>query len=441
MPPGVGVFRSDPQPQVAPPRVPAAALTTGSQPPRIARQLATMMATVGMSWPQQGEPTLLQRIPGRSQVVPLTLTYGQQPPTIGPLALEDVVVTRAAWPETHEPPLPVEPSVRRRYIVALTLDYGDAPPITGPLTAVEYALMRQLLEPPRPVIGSEPPPPVKIVPLTLTYGNQPARIGPLTPTELALAVRSWEPGPPRMLPPVVSAGWDVPPPVVNQPKPWTRLAAAIPIAWLPPDPVPPRPVSLAPLTLTYGQQPPNVGPLSMLEQLLIGLAWTSPASLRAPIGSAAWDVPVSAPAYVPWTAPARMPLEAWYPTPWPILERPTYLESVDRPIPHRSRMVLHAWYPPPPMVRRDPTAPIPRTDLPQKRSAPWQQLLVNRAWDEPQRIVRARILYTLASQLGIYHLALSPTGVIVPASALTLIMPPSVLSIIVPASATSVIYP
>jgi hypothetical protein len=441
MPPGVGVFRSDPQPQVAPRRVPAAALTTGDQPPRITRQVATMMAAVGMSWPQQGEPTLLQRIPGRSQIVPLTLTYGQQPPTIGPLAIEDVVITRAAWPESHEPPLPVEPAARRRYIVPLTLAYGDAPPITGPLTAVEYALARLLLEPPRPVIGSEPPPLVKIAPLTLTYGNQPTPAGPLTSVELSLLVRSWEPGPPRMLPPVMSAGWDVPPAVVNPPMPWTRLAAAIPIAWRPPDPVPPRPVSVAPLTLAYGQQPPNIGPLSALEQLIIGLVWTTPAPLRAPIVSAAWDVPATAPAYVPWTSLARMPLEAWYPTPWPVLERPTYIESVDRPIPHRSRMVLHAWYPPPPIVRRDPTAPIPRTDAPSKRSAPWQLQLVVRAWDEPQRIIRARILYTTPSALATYHMALSPTGVIVPSSALTLILPPSVFSIIVPASATSVIYP
>lgn len=286
----MGIWRNDPQPVQLPPRVPASALTTGSQPPRNAVAGAIAMACILASWPAQGEPRPIQPIQGRSQIAPLTLVYGQQPPRIDPMPEVQARVAIASWPEDREPRLQFNnQQPERRYVVAQTLKYGSQPPVAGPLTTIELNIAVRSWDspfqsPPQlegtagwniPVAAAAQVPFARITvgwptsdqygqkssqiaPLTLVYGDQPPVAGALSPAELGTFVRSWEP----------------------------------------PRSEPPQLVKIAPLTLLYGQQPPVVGALSVTQLSIIGVesAWWPAQSEN---DNAGWNVPIAAQTFLP----------------------------------------------------------------------------------------------------------------------------------------------
>jgi hypothetical protein len=110
----------------------------------------------------------------------------------------------------------------------------------------------------------------KIAPLTLTYGAQPTPTSALSTLELAQLVATWAqtwgtqtaPG---------SAAWNVPPTLVVLPH--VPAQGHIWTASEPPWVAPPRPVTIAPLALVYGQQPPINPPLSVVEYGQLVGAW------------------------------------------------------------------------------------------------------------------------------------------------------------------------
>lgn len=232
----MGIFYNDPQPTQRAPRLPASALTTGSQPPRNAVAGAIAMATILAAWPAQGEPRPIQPMQGRSQIAPLTLQYGQQPPIAGSITPTEMSIVRSSWPDEGEPRLQQHNHYpeRRRYIAPQTLVYGQQPPVAGAIT----------------------------------------------PTELNIAVRSWDP--PFLYPEseANSAGWNIPAPIASQ-VPYTRVT----ISWPPDGSLAQRTTQIAPLTLVYGQQPPIVA----IRILAPPPQWWSAQSAPP---SAAWNVPV-----------------------------------------------------------------------------------------------------------------------------------------------------
>lgn len=290
----MGIFRSDPQPVQLTPHVPASALTTGSQPPRIASQLAMAMAVVGMAWPQAGEPHPIQPMQGRSQIAPLTLVYGQQPPIAGPLSVTETAIAVLSWePARSEPPKLIGSAAWNAPVVILPV---------GPITPQEMAVVRSAWEPPAPI----PPFPVKIAPLTLVYGQAPPVDGPLTETELNIAIAPLAWWPPQNARP--SAAWNIPP--IAAGVPFTPLPLNIVGSWQT-DWRAQSAGLIAPLTLVYGQQPPVQGPLtvpSLTAILSPRDIWTS----QSEPDNAHWNVPpISA-----FLSFARLPqsvLAAWLP--------------------------------------------------------------------------------------------------------------------------------
>lgn len=324
----MGIFRSDPQPVQLTPHVPASALTTGSQPPRIASQLAMAMAVVGMAWPQPGEPHPIQPLQGRSQIAPLTLVYGQQPPRIDAMPrVQFNTVLRVSWPEDKEPRLQFNnEQPDRRYVAPLTLVYGSQPPVTGPLSSVAARSWDPVLQIPNrqtrsaawdvPVTVSSVPffrAPVlwtpadwsaqkgpQFAPLTLVYGDQP----PL----LVRSPRAFDT--PSVLPqrPIGSAAWDVPA-VISSQVPFVRQAVVyVPIDWSAQ-----RGSQIAPLLLVYGQQPPVNGNITPAELNELVRSWDVTWSAQSQAANAGWNVPPIVSQPIPFVRQRHAILYAWQP--------------------------------------------------------------------------------------------------------------------------------
>lgn len=347
----MGFFRSDPQPVQLTPHVPAAALTTGSQPPRIASQLAMAMAVVSMAWPQPGEPHPIQPLQGRSQIAPLTLVYGQQPPVQGPLSAPQRVVARVAWPDDLRNQFNNQ-QPERRYVAPLTLVYGNQPPNVGPILPIELNAIVRSWDPPQ----QQPPPlvtsaawnaPVVVIPIPV--------VGPTTPQDMAVVRSAWEPPapyPPQLvklvqttgdqLPsdakrvarhiawrawdvpfvpvpqPIGTAAWNVPAVVVTQ-VPFSR----VPIVVVAQDWSAQRPAQIAPLTLTYGQNPPVNGAITPVELNAIVRGWDVVWGAQSQSPSAAWNVPAVVVPLVPFTSLPQSILRAWQSDALPTQPRPT----------------------------------------------------------------------------------------------------------------------
>jgi hypothetical protein len=319
----MGIFYNPPQPPTAsnagtPPEPHVPIGTQGSQPPRYSTVL--MMTAVLASWPADLEPRLHQQNTQQNKIAPLTLAYGQQPPQRAPLAVLNQSTILATWQQTWDaqrapkslawdvpispylartppppliwdawippPPLPARPV----QIAPLTLAYGSQPTQQPPLSTVELAQIVSTWQqtwdaqtapksaawnippivstlvprtPPPAHIWTawvepfvRPPTPVQIAPLTLVYGDAPPVRG-ASPLQAQLA-GTWadplivQPGP-------KTAAWNVPP-LVATIVPANAFPYQILRAWQDDPSRPLRLVTIAPLALTYGSQPPVQGP-------------------------------------------------------------------------------------------------------------------------------------------------------------------------------------
>ncbi len=340
----MGIFYNPPPPPTAnnagtPPEPHVRIGTQGNQPPR--RTTALMMAVVLMSWPQDLEPRLARPNDQRQKIAPLTLTYGRQPPPSGPVTVLEYAQLVGSWPTDVGPLIP-RPNDQRQKIAPLTLVYGSPP---APQPALSVLELRQL-----------------IAPWEQTWAAQ---------------------APPK------SAAWNVPP--ILSVVPYRPLAGQILAAWEPPWIAPPIPVEIAPLTLTYGAQPPPQPALSIIELQAIVATWVQTWNAQTAPKNAAWNVP-PIPSPVAYAPIPRSIWSAWEP-PWIQPPRPVSVVTLTLPTgmaPPLTRAELSrqlaaavaAWTPdapaPPALLRSTVFAVLlaqpPNTELP---------ALIWRAWEEP----------------------------------------------------------
>ena len=175
-------------------------------------------------------------------LAPLTLTYGDQPPRFSTVGL---CATLRAW----LPPDP-QPVQRPLTLAPLTLTYGDQPPLRSGASGF-YAILAAWLPPDQAVFY-----PAKVV--------QPSPAADVPPSlQARLLVRlalAWLPDPQPVQRPLTLAPLTLT--YGDQPPRRTIDLVSTRIAWLPPDPQPAqRPLTVAPLTLTYGDQPPRRAPV------------------------------------------------------------------------------------------------------------------------------------------------------------------------------------
>lgn len=343
----MGIFRQDPQPFQRPPKVPAVAMVTPSQPPQIARSLAMMLAVVGMAWPQPNEPALHQQNRNPKQIAPLTLVYGQEPSRIAPMPKVQAQSVIASWPDDKEPRLQFNNQYpgNRRYIAPLVLTYGQQPPIQGPLTATELNLAVRLWDQPFVSPQSEPFS-APFAPAPTVQADQPfARTpyaqlaswqvvdwrAPQRPQSASWLAHQFVPQRPEVsrtvlqswvvdvvpiqcsesIAPSVAPTVSDNPPIVGSITP--AEMSVVKQSWEPARPEPPQTVKVAPLTLVYGQNPPLDGPLSEVElNVLVGQTpgvWWG-AQQASP--NASWNVPVVS-GFLPFTRTPQSVLNAWLP--------------------------------------------------------------------------------------------------------------------------------
>jgi hypothetical protein len=153
----------------------------------------------------------------------------------------------------------------------------------------------------------------KIAPLTLTYGQQPPQRAPLAVLNQSTILATWQQTWDAQRAPK-SLAWDVPisPYLARTPPPpliWD--------AWIPPPPLPARPVQIAPLTLAYGAQPTPQPPLSTVELAQIVGTWAQTWDAQTAPKSAAWNIPPIVSTLVPRTPLPQSIWTAWEPLPLP----------------------------------------------------------------------------------------------------------------------------
>lgn len=392
----MGIFYNPPPASQGPvnstPPIPHVAIgTQGSQPPRMARATAVMMVAVLASWPADLEPRLQRpNDTQKTKIAPLTLTYGQQPPRQPPMPYPTTLTQLvASWPtDVRVPPrgqstswfptviaqVPahrsgtIHPAILQtiqeltpRILVVpsgvVAPENPDSPPRQSPLSAASVAITLQAWQPIPPILlGPEsaawnvpplsvvvprtpppahlwtawqppfiaPPRPVTIAPLTLTYGAQPIPIAPLELSTLLSTVARWvETWDAQRAAP--QASWNVPPILISLPR--TPLPAHIWTAWEPPFIAPPKPVSIAPLTLVYGAQPRPQAPLALSTYLhTVGL-WVESWPAQTQADNAAINIP---PVFVPYRPLAQGILTALQP-PWVGPPKPVQIVTLTLP--------------------------------------------------------------------------------------------------------------
>lgn len=186
---------------------------------------------------QLPDPLPVQRV---RSVVP-TFPSVSQPIPIGPLPVQDLAQIVASWPVDVGPILP------------------------WPLAT-----------------------PTRIAPLTLPTGTAPIPQPPLSVLELTQIASTWAQSWDAQTGPK-NAGWNVPPVLVTLPH--VPPPSLIWTAWESPWIAPPAPVTIAPLTLTYGQPPAPQFPLSVSRLLRIVGSWVETWDAQAGPKSAGWNVP------------------------------------------------------------------------------------------------------------------------------------------------------
>lgn len=291
----------DPPPQRDPKNIAPLTLAYGDQPPVISGQRDLDIQAQVYSWAWQ-PPDPLPTLPQRGYVVPLALVYGQQPPLadgyqrvrqrtiLGAWDAPDPLPVVPQYRYTVIPPLvlnqpppfvnywlrivngqwqPPDPQPQRdqKTFAPLTLVYGDAPPPFAGMLDRDVMMGILQWQPPPPQPSRDPK---NFAPLTLVYGDQPPRISGYRIPGLALAWQTVDPLPtlPRFAVPfspiVVTQ-------VVYDQRANQRVILA---AWEAAADLPPRERKIAPLTLTYGQQPPR----QSIRQLMAVIAASDPAA-------------------------------------------------------------------------------------------------------------------------------------------------------------------
>jgi hypothetical protein len=252
----MGIFYNPPQPPTAsnagtPPEPHAPIGTQGSQPPRYSTVL--MLTAVLASWPADLEPRLHQKNTQQNKIAPLTLTYGAQPTPQPPLSTVELAQIVGTWQQTWDAQTAPKSAAWNIPPIVSTLV-----PRTPPPALIWTAWVEPFVRPPTPVA---------IAPLTLVYGDAPPIRGtsPLQ-AQLAAWADPWivQAGP-------KNAAWNVPP-IVAAIIPANAFPYQILRAWQDDPNRPPRLVTIAPLTLTYGSQPPVQAPLSAATRIALQ-AW------------------------------------------------------------------------------------------------------------------------------------------------------------------------
>ncbi len=151
---------------------------------------------------------------------------------------------------------------------------------------------------------------VSIAPLTLTYGAQ--RLNPpLSVVELTKIVGSWAQTWGTQTAPR-SLAWNVP---LVPYVPYTARPALLWTAWTDPPRPPPRPITIAPLTLPYGSPPVPQAPLAPLKLTQIVGTWAQTWGAQAAAKNAGWNAPAVVSPYLAYTPRPALIWTAWIP-PW-----------------------------------------------------------------------------------------------------------------------------
>ncbi len=252
-------------------------VTQGSvdQPPRTSPLSATYQSITNQSW--QPEPLLPVVLIDTAEwnVPPVVNGYiapadvqwqiwaANQPPDPQPVQrLRSIVPT---FPTVSQPmPQPPLSVAEITHVVSTWQQSWDAQtyPDNAAWNIPSVAILAHTPAPQLIWTAWEPPPPlpvrpVQIAALTLPTGVQPIPSGPLSVLKLAQFNAAWQQTWGTQTAPE-SAAWNIPPaaapPHVGPPQ---AIWDANQLPWY----GPPEPVQIAPLTLVYGQQPPNVGPM------------------------------------------------------------------------------------------------------------------------------------------------------------------------------------
>lgn len=265
-----------PMPTQKPLNVAPLTLVYGQQPPRIDPSPKVQARVVIASWPEAGEPRLQfkNQQPERRYIAPLTLTYGQQPPTAGPLSVQEMAIARSSW----EPPFVFPQELEGIAAVCVPPVVNNPPPRT-----LDQSIVRQTWEPAFQYPESEPNSASWNVPVVAQS------FLPANETAWWIGAAWREPfgdiqfsG--TFLPLTLSVDQ---PPIIGELT--TAIMATTRGSWEPARAEPPRPVAIAPLSLTYGQQPTAYARL----QDAILRAWVLDWSAQSEGDTAAWNVPIA----------------------------------------------------------------------------------------------------------------------------------------------------
>lgn len=262
----MGIFYSPPPPvvrsAVTPPEPHAPIGTQGDQPPRYTSAL--MLVAVLASWPADLEPRLVKPNNQQQKIAPLTLAYGDQPTASHLQATTSWPPTVAAWTQTWD--AQSAPRSTAWNVVLL--------PSVIPRTPIPSLIWNAWADLPSP-----PPRPIAIAPLTLSYGSQPIPRSSIAVVGLAQILGTWTQAWDSQTAPK-GAAWTVP--AIQILPPHVSLPSAIWTAWETAFVGPSRVITIAPLTFTYGNQPPVQPPLSRTNAGIIVAAW--PADLEPRLG-------------------------------------------------------------------------------------------------------------------------------------------------------------
>lgn len=257
----MGIFYNPPQPPTAnsggtPPEPHIPVGNQGSQPPR--HTAALMLAVVVATWPTDLEPRLPVKVL-QNHIAPLTLVYGSQPPVIGITPVERQV-TFSSWPLDLEPRLSTPNNIQQK-IAPLTLVYGQSPPLSKTSQTVTATILGNWPLDLEPRLGIPNNTQQKIAPLTLIYGNQPPRLT----RQLTNTVLSWidTPQTPRQAI-QIAATIQIVTSVPNTPQQKTIWSA-----WLQTTEIRPTLTNIAPLSLTYGDQPSVIGSYTKNREIVV----------------------------------------------------------------------------------------------------------------------------------------------------------------------------
>lgn len=270
----------------------------GNPPPRYS--ILPLIEAV-TSWPPDLEPRLGRPNADRQQIAPLTLIYGTQPIPEEPFGTIYPSILLAPQESAQ-----IRPLMARGGLVPKP---SDQPPRYSIQTLLSAIFSWPLdLEPRLQVPNNRQQ---TIAPLTLTYGDQPLPEGPLSLTELTQILSTWQiDWKAQTAPP--NAGWNIPP-LLSAFIPFTTPPHLLWSAWEPAWIQPQQPIAVAPLLLTYGDQPPRTVGVSLANLLTLLSSWAVDWQAQKAMPSAAWNIsPIVSP-YTPFTPLPRLLWSAWEP--------------------------------------------------------------------------------------------------------------------------------